>query len=78
MEFLAPNGSEGVLEAVALLAAAFASLSELSERGRPSVTQPGLRELVVPFRRAAYIIQYRVEPTRVVIVRVFHSLEDRR
>ncbi len=35
------------------------------------------RELFVPFRRAAYVIQYRVYERVVLVARIFHSLEDR-
>ena len=37
----------------------------------------GRRELLVPFGRAAYVIQYRVYDRVVLIARIFHSLEDR-
>ena len=50
----------------------------MPERGRPSPFQPNLRELIVPFGSAAYVVEYRVDEAAVVVSRVFHSLEDRR
>lgn len=52
------------------------SLRDLSERARPAAVV-GLRELLVPFGRGAYVIQYQVDPDTVVVLRIFHSLEDR-
>jgi len=74
-DFLAERNPKAALRANEALAEATLSLSEMPERGR--LVAEGLRELVVRFGRGAYIIQYRVEPDRVVIARIFHSLEDR-
>ena len=62
-------------KAVRALGRALRSLETLAERGRPS--HDGYRELVVPFGRRAYIVEYRVEWERVFVTRIFHSLEDR-
>jgi plasmid stabilization system protein ParE len=71
------SGDHQAMLAVAdLLWSAAASLREFAERGAPG-RRPGFRELYVPFRRSAYVIQYAVEDAEVVIVRIFHSLEDR-
>ncbi|WP_255367445.1 hypothetical protein [Caulobacter sp. UNC279MFTsu5.1] len=37
----------------------------------------GLRELIVPFGSAGYVLQYDVQPRQVIVLRIFHSLEDR-
>lgn len=58
------------------LQAAIASLDEMAERGRRTRTV-GIRELVVPFGSAAYIVTYRVEAERVLIARLHHSRESR-
>jgi plasmid stabilization system protein ParE len=62
-------------EAVDILITAAQSLAESPERGQWVST--GLRELVVPFGSAGYVLQYRVGPLRVIIARIFHTLEDR-
>jgi toxin ParE1/3/4 len=51
------------------------SLADFPERGRP--TLEGIRERIVPFGSAGYILQYLVDADRVVISRVFHTLERR-
>lgn len=51
------------------------SLVDFPQRGR--LTLAGIRELTIPFGSAGYVLQYFVEDDRVVIARVFHSLERR-
>jgi plasmid stabilization system protein ParE len=60
-----------------LLETAIESLGEMPERGRRSPSRPNFRELVAPFGSAAYLIQYRVDPERVIVFRIQHSREDR-
>jgi plasmid stabilization system protein ParE len=62
--------------AAARISKAILSLDQTPERGRKG-SREDLRELVVRFGRDAYIIQYRVEPSDVVVARIFHSREDR-
>jgi len=57
------------------LESAIVSLARMPDRGRRG--RGALRELVVPFGSGAYVIQYRVDPTAVIIARVFHGLERR-
>jgi plasmid stabilization system protein ParE len=49
------------------------------ERGRPSGT-PGIRELIVPFGRSAYLLRYvhLAAADEVVILRVWHAREERK
>ncbi len=51
------------------------SRAEMAERGRQ--LDGGLREIVAPFGRSAYLIQYEVRPETVVIGRILHRLERR-
>jgi plasmid stabilization system protein ParE len=74
--FLTEKSERAAVSAARRLSAAIRSLGEFAERGRQS-PYPGIRELVVPFGRAAYIIEYRVDAETVVIARIFHSLEQR-
>ena len=48
----------------------------MSERGHFS-PDGELREMFVRFGRAGYVIQYRNAPGEVLILRIFHSLEER-
>lgn len=35
------------------------------------------RELIIPFRARSYVMRYRLFEQRVIIVRVWHGLEER-
>jgi len=61
--------------AVETIIAAYRSLGEFPERGRS--LPEDLRELIVPFGSTNYVIQYDVQPRQVIILRIFHALEDR-
>jgi len=45
--------------------------------GRPVAGRPEYREIVLRVLGADYVFQYRATPERVVILRVFHSRENR-
>lgn len=72
LEERAPHVTNRAIETVI---AAYRSLGEFPERGRP--IPEDLRELIVPFGSASYVIQYDVQPRHVIILRVFHAFEDR-
>ena len=67
-----PGASKRATKAIV---AAAKSLADFPERGRLALE--GVRELSVPFGSAGYVLQYFIEGNRVVISRVFHSLERR-
>ncbi|CAN5239215.1 hypothetical protein BH10PSE1_BH10PSE1_26640 [soil metagenome] len=37
----------------------------------------GRRALMIPYGNSGYVVQYRVDPGVVVVVRIFHMREDR-
>ncbi|ADG09463.1 type II toxin-antitoxin system RelE/ParE family toxin [Caulobacter segnis] len=67
-----PNASKRAAETILVAAR---SLADFHGRGRLALE--GIRELPVSFGSAGYVLQYFVESDRVVISRVFHSLERR-
>lgn len=75
--FLAERDSAAALRAIGVLVRAIHSLEVFPERGRPSGT-PGIRELMVPFGRSAYLFRYLYlsETEEIVILRVWHGRED--
>lgn len=50
-------------------------LSDFSERGR--LVGESVRELIVPFGGAKYVIRYEVDADSVFVTRIWHSLEHR-
>ncbi len=76
-EFLADKNPDAARRVVGgTLTRAVESLDMLSDRGRPSATV-GVRELVVPFGRSAYIVRYvhMPETEEIIILRIWHGRE---
>ena len=76
--FLAGKNEVAAQRAAAALDDALHSLATFPERGRPE-GDLGLRELVVPFGRSAYIVRYGylAQTDEVVVVRIWHGRELR-
>jgi plasmid stabilization system protein ParE len=68
----APNAAKRATQA---MLAAISKLGDFPERGR--LVRDDLRELIIPFGSTGYVLQYSVRGERVIIARVFHSLERR-
>jgi plasmid stabilization system protein ParE len=77
-EFLSAQGSTEDAERV--IRDAVEVLKRLPFAGRPAREQndPTLRELIVPFGRAGYVVLYRVGPGALVsVLAARHQLEER-
>lgn len=73
--YLGGRNERAAIRALETLEAAIQSLSKMPDRARRG---PGsLRELIVSFGSAGYVIQFQRDQRTVLIARVFHSLEDR-
>jgi plasmid stabilization system protein ParE len=53
------------------------SLEAFPELGRPMGDDTGRRELFVPFGAGAYVLRYRIHHNTAVIIRAWHSREER-
>ena len=64
--------------AIAGLVEAINSLTTFPDRGRPSGV-PGLRDLIVPFGRSAYVVRFEhdLQREQIVVVRIWHGRETR-
>jgi plasmid stabilization system protein ParE len=76
--FLERENPAAAQRAVSLLNDAIQSLSAFPARGRPSGIS-GIRELIVPFGRSAYVLRYAHlrEAETLLILRVWHGRENR-
>jgi plasmid stabilization system protein ParE len=74
--FLEEYSSEAADKGRVVLRAAIDSLAEMPERG---IRVPGsdYRDLIAPFGAAGYAVRYQIDRMTVVIVRIFHTREDR-
>lgn len=75
-DFLRLDSPRAATRARTVLLAALQSLEEFAERGRPTSGQD-LRELVIPFGSSAYVAQYRIVGSVVLVARIYHGREDR-
>ena len=74
--FLADKNPAAAQRALLAIDNAMQSLDVFPDRGRP-LDIPGLREIVVPFGRSAYVLRYAHLGEEIVVLRVWHSREQR-
>ena len=75
--FIAAHNPDAANRAIQTLVEAAGPLAGLPERGRPWDLEPQFQELFSPFGSRGYVIRYRLHEGDVIIVRVWHALEDR-
>ena len=76
-EFLLERDPVAAERAMRSIESGAESLMEFPERGRPMGDETGRRELLIPFGAGAYVLRYRFYREEVVIIRVWHSREER-
>lgn len=69
-DFLADADPAVARRAVSAIVGAIDTLDLFPERGRPSML-PGLRELIVPFGEAGYVVRYMLNSGGIVILRAW-------
>lgn len=75
--FISPHSPAAADKAVDLILKAAERLSEFPETGRLWDPDPRFREWPVQFGAKGYVIRYRLYDDQLIIVRVWHGLEDR-
>jgi len=76
-EFIQPHSEEAAIKAVAAILGAIEKLGAFPEVGRPWEPDARFRELIVRFGARGYVTRYHYTDSRVVILRVWHSSEER-
>jgi plasmid stabilization system protein ParE len=76
--FLVKQNPAAALQAATSLDNAMRSLDAFPKRGLPSGVS-GVRELIVPFGRSAYVVRYAVlaDTGEIVVLRIWHGRERR-
>jgi plasmid stabilization system protein ParE len=75
-DFIQEKNPQAAQRAASRIKEAAQTLRETPEAGRPVEELLPFRDLIIPFGSGNYILRYREEPDRVVIVRVRHSKEE--
>ena len=76
-EFIAEHSATAAARAISTLLDAVESLVDFPEKGRPWDAEPDYRSLSVRFAARGYVVRYRLFEEQVIIVRVWHALEER-
>lgn len=76
-DFISPHSPDAAKRAVVTLVDAAESLLEFPEKGRLWDTDADFRELHVRFGARGYVIRYRLFEEQIIVVRIWHALEDR-
>lgn len=75
--FIEPHSPTAASRAVDTLIHSAESLTEFPEKGKPWDLEIDFRELPVKYGARGYVIRYRFIDDEIIIVRVWHALEDR-
>ena len=75
--FIEPYSPVAAARAIDTLIGSAESLIDFPEKGRPWEPEMDYRELSVRFGAKGYVIRYRLFEDQIIIVRVWHALEDR-
>jgi plasmid stabilization system protein ParE len=75
-EFIQEKNPQAAQRAAGRIKEAVQILRENPDAGKPVEDLMAFRDLVIPFGNGNYVLRYRQEASRVVIVRVRHNKED--
>lgn len=76
-DFIEPHSSSAAARAIQTMIATADTLREFPHKGRPWPPDPTFRELSIAFGARGYVLRYREHDQRIIIVRIWHALEDR-
>ena len=75
--FIKTYNTDAANSAIQTLIKSAQTLQDFPEKGQPWQPDLNFRQLPVRFGAKGYIIRYRLHENNIVIVRVWHGLEDR-
>lgn len=77
-EFLGIDNPDAAKRALRTIFAAIERVEQFPDLGRPT-EDPDIRQIVIPFGNAGYIVRYSIlpEPTGVLVLRLWHGREAR-
>ncbi len=76
-DFIADISPEPAERMVMDVLSAINQLRHMPEMGKPSQNSVQSRELIVPFGARAYVISYKISDDKLVILRIWHGVENR-
>lgn len=76
--FIRVHNPDAAQRAAQAIQKAAALLLQHPAIGHPAQDLPNFRDLFIPFGSRGYVMRYRLDGNRIIVVRVWHSLEERR
>ncbi len=76
-DFTAAHSADAAEKAIAAILSAAITLRNFPQAGRCRPSNRHFRELPVRFGAKGYVVRYRIFEDEVIIIRVWHALEDR-
>lgn len=76
--FIRVHNPDAAQRAAQAIQKAAALLLQHPAIGHPVHDLPDFRDLFVPFGSRGYVLRYRFDGSRIIVIRVWHSLEERR
>lgn len=76
-EFIQPHNPKAASNAAQRIIEAGNLLLDHPHLGHPMDDMPEFNELFIPFGQRGYVMRYRVEDQKIIILRVWHGREDR-
>lgn len=76
-DFIGRYSESAARNAITKILSKVGELLQFPERGRPSEVDTNGRELIIQYGARGYVVRYRVANDRVVIIRVWQTLEQR-
>ncbi|PHS22361.1 MAG: protein of the plasmid stabilization system [Robiginitomaculum sp.] len=76
-DFIATHSADAAQNAIETILSAATTLCDFPEAGRPRASVAQFRELPVRFGVKGYVVRYRIHGDEVIIIRVWHTREDR-
>lgn len=76
-EFLVEKDPNAAARAMEVILDGAEILEDMPEIGKPMNDDTSRRELYLPFGAGAYVLRYKLDGEKIVIIRVWHSREHR-
>lgn len=76
-EFIEPHNKKAASNAAQQIAKAANFLLDNPYLGQPLENMPKFNELFIPFGQRGYVMRYRVENEKIIILRIWHARENR-
>ncbi len=76
-EFIQPHNSKAMANAAQRIIKSANLLLDNPHLGHPIEDMPEFNQLLIPFGRSSYILRYRIDGKKIIILRIWRTLENR-